>query len=81
MRKIGTRAMKVAAMEEYRIDENHSAVKINWAADYRRPKDGKEISIEFAETYLLQFLDGQAQVFAYVAGDQQKVLKENGLAG
>lgn len=76
-RNIGTVSMRVARLDITELDEYHALAKVHW--DSRYLKEGKEITIEFDVIYLLQVLSDMPKIFAYITGDEQKVLKEHGL--
>lgn len=77
-RSIGTTAMNVKGVDVTPLDEFHAMARVHWESRYRR-QDGGEERIEFDVIYFLQTLDGQPKVFAYITGDEQKVLREHGL--
>ena len=77
-RSIGTTAMNVKGVDVTPLDELHAMARVHWESRYRR-QDGGEERIEFDVIYFLQTLDGQPKVFAYITGDEQKVLREHGL--
>ncbi len=77
-RKIGTRSMKISALDVLPLDALHAMATVAWDSRYRRD-DGKKVRIEFTNRYFLQLQDGEPKIFAYITGDEQKVLKENGL--
>jgi hypothetical protein len=76
-RDIGATAMTIEHKEVTLLDEYHAMVKVHWLSGYK--KDGKEISIAFDIFYLLQYLHEELKMFAYITGDERKVLKEHGL--
>jgi hypothetical protein len=76
-KKIGTTAMNVTSLEVTDIDDMHVMARVGWDSRYR--KDGKEIRIPFTNVYLLQVTDEGPKIFAYITGDEQKVMKEHGL--
>jgi hypothetical protein len=78
-RKIGTTQMKVAALSVEPIDDRHVLAKVHWDSRYRK-KDGSDDRIEFDVTYLLHFEDGEPKIFAYITGDEERILKEHGLS-
>jgi hypothetical protein len=53
-------------------------VKVHWFSEYLR-KDGEKIPIDFEVIYFLQKLEEAPKIFAFIGGDEEKVLKENGL--
>lgn len=77
-RSIGTVSMDIASREITMIDQYHRMVKIHWLARYRK-KDGGEELIGFDVHYFVQILKDRIKIFAYVTGDEQKVLRERGL--
>lgn len=77
-KSVGTKSMKVAAKTVTLLDEWHAMVKIHWASEYLR-KDGENVSIDFDVIYFLQKIGDAPKIFAFIAGDEQKVMQENGL--
>lgn len=78
-RKIGTKSMKITKpLEITQLDDFHFMVKVHWDSRYAK-KDGQEEKIEFDNIYFLQILKDEPKIFAYVTGDEQKVLKERGI--
>ncbi len=77
-RSIGTKLMKIAAMDITPLDEYHAMVKVHWDSHYVK-KDSKEVQIKFDVFYFLQLLDEKPKIFAYVTGDEQKAFQERGL--
>lgn len=77
-RKIGTTNMSIDNIEVESIDLMHALAKVHWESDYE--KDGKRDHIAFDVTYLLQFEGSKPKIFAYITGDEEKVLKEHGLS-
>lgn len=73
-RKIGTLAMDVADLRVTDLDDHHAMAHVDWVARY---EGGKEIP--FTNIYLLQIREGVAKVFAWITGDEQQVLRDNGL--
>ena len=76
-KKIGSQSMKITSKEITDLDELHSMAKIGWR--YTAIKNGHEVVIDFKNIYLLVTQNNQTRIFAYIAGDEQKALKENGL--
>jgi len=77
-RSIGTISMNILAHEITLLDDFHSINKIRWQALFRRREGGEE-AIDFDVIYLVQILKDEPKIFAYVTGDEQKILKEHGL--
>lgn len=77
-RSIGTKSMKIASLSITPLDDCHSMVKVHWQAFYEK-KDGSKDVIDFDVIYLLQTGGKKMKIFAYITGDEQKVLRERGL--
>ncbi|HEY0668329.1 MAG TPA: hypothetical protein VGD22_09155 [Sphingobacteriaceae bacterium] len=77
-KSIGTRTMTILAKEISILDELHAMVKVHWHSTYVSNKNMSE-EIEFMVYYLVQVKAGLPKIFAYITGDEQKVLKEKGL--
>jgi hypothetical protein len=77
-RSIGTTFMKIMGLETTQLDNLHTMAKVHWDSRYVK-KDGKKVQIEFDVIYLLQLIGDTPKIFAYITGDEQKVLKEHGL--
>lgn len=76
--RIGITAMRITSTEITLLDEFHSMVKVSWRSEFLK-KDQSSGSIDFVVIYLLQILDNTPKIFAYITGDEQAALKENGL--
>lgn len=79
-KSIGTRGMNIVSKEVIPIDDYHAMVKVHWMATYLK-KNREEVNIGFDVFYLLQGLGEQIRIFAYITGDEQKVMQEYGLIG
>ncbi len=77
-RSIGTQSMKIEHKEVTILDEYHAMVKVHWVAAYT-PAGKAPFTIAFDVFYFLQHLKEDLKVFAYITGDEQRVLKEYGL--
>jgi hypothetical protein len=77
-KSIGTRAMKINSVEITGLDDLHYMVKVSWDSWYEK-KSKEQVSISFDVIYFLQLKDNELKIFLYITGDEQKVLKENGL--
>jgi hypothetical protein len=73
-RSIGTTAMKITSMDITGLDDFHAMIKVFWQAFYN-----KKVTIDFTVIYFVQVLNNQIKIFAYITGDEQKVLRERGL--
>lgn len=78
-RAIGTKSMCVRRIRLSPIDPLHCVAHVGWTAIYIR-KDQDDISIDFEVHYLVQILAGDAKVFGWIAGDEQALLKQHGIA-
>lgn len=77
-RSIGTRRMILRNVTLTPIDANHQMARIFYSSEYQR-RDGDLVTIDFDVTYLLQIREDRPQIFAYVAGDEQALMREHGL--
>ncbi|MDV0447490.1 hypothetical protein MsAg5_13900 [Methanosarcinaceae archaeon Ag5] len=77
-RKIGTKGMTVRGVSVSPIDKLHCVAHVAWTATYSTA-DNPNIAIDFEVHYLMQELDGKPQIFGWIAGDEQKMLKEYGI--
>jgi hypothetical protein len=77
-RKIGTTAMLISGFKATRIDDLHYLVRVGWDSRYLT-RDGARKRIQFTNIYLVQVRNRQPRIFAYITGDEQKVLREHGI--
>jgi predicted ester cyclase len=77
-KKIGTTRMNIDNVDVETIDPMHALAKVHWDSSYE--KDGKSEHIEFDVTYLLHFEGAKPKIFAYITGDEAKILREHGLS-
>ncbi|NML23775.1 hypothetical protein HHL16_23035 [Pseudoflavitalea sp. G-6-1-2] len=77
-RRSGMVSMKVHSLDITPLDQLHYMVKVHWNSVYRK-KDGSDEPINFEVIYFLQHLKDELKIFAYIAGDEQKVLQEHGI--
>ena len=77
-KSIGITAMDIVSKKVTLLDEFHAMVKVHWRSVFTR-KDKSKGSVEFDVIYMLQTKDDNYKIFAYITGDEQKSLKENGL--
>lgn len=76
-KSIGTTGMYITNREIQLLDGFHAMCKVSWK--YQAEKEGKAVEIDFVVIYLLQTMNNTVKIFAYITGDEQKVLKEKGL--
>jgi hypothetical protein len=77
-RKLGTRSMKITNLKIDELDPLHYLVSVAWQTKVAR-KDKSEVSIEFEVLYLLQYLNHELKIFAYITGDEAKAYKDAGV--
>lgn len=77
-RQIGTYSMEILSQDVTPLDDLHYMVKIHWKATYKN-KDNTDLAIEFDVIYFLQYREGALKIFAYITGDEDKVMREHGL--
>ncbi|WP_160715163.1 hypothetical protein [Chitinophaga solisilvae] len=73
-KSIGTQSMKIGSLHVTPLDELHAIAKVHWLSTYKG-----DINIGFDVFYILTFASGQPKIFAFITGDEQKVLREKGL--
>ena len=78
-RAIGTKAMRLRNVRFSPMDAHHGVAHVAWTALYAR-QGRPDVSIDFEVHYLMQMLEGaQPQVFGWVSGDEQALLKQHGI--
>lgn len=77
-KSIGVTSMDIVSMEIIILNEFHELTKILWKCSYTK-KDSSKGIIEFENFYFTQTKQNEPKIFAYITGDEQAVLKENGL--
>lgn len=77
-RSIGTKEMRLPHIRLLPIDAGHCVAHVGWTAIYARP-DLPDTEIDFEVHYFVRLLDEEPQVFGWVAGDEQALLKERGI--
>src|SRR5690606_11802627 len=78
-RKLGTRRMRIESLDITELDAMHAMAKVCWHSEYVK-KNGDAVAIDFVVIYLLRVAGDGPKIFAYVSGDEQKALREHGLA-
>ena len=74
---IGSQAMNIVSKDITLLDDFHAMVKVYWR--YAYVNDNKPGTIDFHVVYFLTLVNNEIKIFAYITGDEQKVLKERGL--
>jgi len=77
-KNIGITLMEIVSKEITPLDKFHTMVKVRWKSSFTR-KDNSKGAIEFENIYFIQIKENKPKVFAYITGDEQTALKENGL--
>lgn len=77
-KKIGITSMEIISKEITILDDFHSMIKINWRSYFTR-KNNLKADIGFDVIYFVQNKENEHKIFAYITGDEQKALRENGL--
>lgn len=78
-RRLGTTHMLVSHVSVESIDTLNALARVQWDSRYRK-KDGSDERIEFQVTYLLHFEAGEPKIFAYITGDEARLLRAHGLS-
>lgn len=77
-RQVGITAMDIRAQHIELLDELHAMDRVQWSSAFRR-KDGTAGSINFEVIYLLRLEEKAWKIFAYITGDEQQAMRDNGL--
>jgi hypothetical protein len=77
-RAIGTKEMRIRNVRLSVMDDHHCVAHIAWTATYAR-KDQPDVTIDFDVHYFVQKLDAEPQVFGWVSGDEQELLRQHGI--
>lgn len=75
---IGTSSIDILSKDIILLDDFHAMVKVYWDCKYTK-KDDSRGHVEFNVMYFVQSMNNTHKIFAYITGDEQKVLKEEGL--
>lgn len=78
-RSIGTKGMKVQGIDIHDIDDAHCLARVRWDSVYQQPDNDEEIHIPFEVSYLLERQNEKLKVFGWVSGDEEELLKVNGV--
>jgi hypothetical protein len=60
------------------LDNLHAIVRVHWNSVFQR-KNKSQGEVAFNVFYILQKQEENIRIFAYITGDEQQVLKEEGL--
>ena len=74
---VGTKRLDIERIAVDEIAEGHDRVEAFYRAEY--DKDGASLTIPFSVTYLVQRRDDGPRIFAFIAGDEQALMREHGL--
>jgi len=77
-RNIGTESIDIVSKDIIILDDFHSMVKVFWDCKYTK-KDLSKGHVEFNVKYFVQTMNNEHKIFAYITGNEQKVLEEEGL--
>jgi hypothetical protein len=77
-KSMGMQSMTITSLDINKLDELHYMVNVKWQAKAIK-KDKRSVTINFEIIYFLRSKDDELKIFAYITGDEQKVLKEYGL--
>lgn len=77
-KSIGVTTMEIVSLEISILNDFHEMTKIRWKCSYTK-KDHSRGSIEFENFYFTHSKQNEHEIFAYITGDEQAVLKKNGL--
>ena len=79
-RKIGVQSMEISRLDVTPLkDGRHAMAQVAWDSRTVRKTDGRLVRIVFEHTYFLTLVSGKPRIFAYIATDEQAILKRHGL--
>lgn len=76
-KSIGSESMHITNTHITFLDELHAMCKVSWTYTYL--KNEQTGTIDFAVIYFVRLSGDGVKIFAYIAGDEQKALRESGL--
>ncbi|MCO6391433.1 nuclear transport factor 2 family protein [Aliihoeflea aestuarii] len=77
-RAIGTKEMRLRDVTLLPIDEHHCVAKVAWRAIYEKAGQ-PDHPVDFDVHYFVQKLNGKPKVFGWVSGDEEALLKKEGI--
>lgn len=77
-KRIGIYAMPILSKAITPLDPQHTMVKVQWQSLFKR-KDDTEGQVSFDVFYLLQAHNECFKIFTYITGDEEAVLRREGL--
>ena len=77
-RAIGTKAMQVRHVGCHDIDGGHWVARVAWTASYLSAH-GNLTVVDFEVHYLMEMRSGEPKIFGWIAGDEEALLRANGI--
>ncbi len=77
-RSTGLQSMQVLRVDATPLDRAHALSRVRWRAVYSNDKVTDE-AVDFEVTYLTSEIDGEPKIFAWISGDEERLLKERGV--
>ena len=77
-RAIGTKEMRMRNLRISPMDERHCVAHVAWTAVYAG-NGQPDVTIDFDVHYLVRKPDGEPQIFGWVSGDEQALLRKHGI--
>jgi len=76
---LGFKSAKAVTVEDSRLDQNYSMVKVHWQMEFEN-KPGRRIDAEFDNTYFVRHQGYDAQVVCYISHqDEEATMRDLGL--
>jgi hypothetical protein len=75
---IGIQTMDIHSLQITILDNFHAIVKVHWNSSFVR-KDNSKGDLAFDVFYVLNKSGDNIRIFAYITGDEQQVLRDEGL--
>lgn len=77
-RDFGGKQMLVTGVKVSPLNELHAFAEVGWDFAYLN-KAGEGGNVRFTNFYFITIADGQAKIFAYITGDEEKAMRDHGL--
>ncbi|WP_162894783.1 hypothetical protein [Rhizobium terrae] len=78
-REAGGRRMEITGVKVVTLNELHALAEVGWDFCYVN-KAGKGGNVRFTNFYFVTVADSEPRIFAYITGDEEKAMKDHGLA-
>ncbi len=77
-KSIGTKSMQIVKQDITPLNDFVVMNRVSWVSHYQK-KDSTSVTIPFEVIYLLHKVDGEYKIFTYITGNEEEVLRQNGV--